>query len=88
MLRLETGDVLVNRVKLAVATPFYRDLLIVSCSNTMADLKPAFILKIAEIEVEAREVCTRDRSSYRKFSRQGRLLTSIKTCICTNYDYG
>lgn len=56
VLRLESGDMLVNRVQLAVATSFDRNLLIVRCGNNVAYLELAFILRIAEIGVGAEGV--------------------------------
>jgi hypothetical protein len=56
--RLETGDVLVNRVQLPVTTPFDCDLLIVRCGRDVGYLELAFILKV---EVATEEV-SHDRS--------------------------
>lgn len=53
--RLETNDMLVNRVQLPVATSFDCNLLIVRCGGGLADLELAFILRIAGIEVETAE---------------------------------
>lgn len=53
--RLETDDMLVNRVQLAVATSFDRNLLIVRRGDNAADLELAFILETAEIKVGAEE---------------------------------
>lgn len=61
VLRLETRDMFVNRVQLAVATSLDCNLFIVRCCGSVADLGLAFILKIAEIEVETEEVSC-DRS--------------------------
>ena len=53
--RLETDDMLVNRVQLPVATSFDRNLLIVRRGDNAADLELAFILETAEIKVGAEE---------------------------------
>jgi len=53
--RLETNDMLVNRVQLPVATSFNCNLLIVRCGGGLVGLELAFILKIAGIEVEPAE---------------------------------
>jgi len=53
--RLEISDVLVNSVQLAVTTSLDRNLPIVRCGRSLAGLELAFILEIAEIEVEVKK---------------------------------
>jgi hypothetical protein len=59
VLRFEASDMLVNRIQLAVATSFNRNLPIVRYGGNLADLELTFILKIAEIEVGAEGGITR-----------------------------